>query len=203
MPAAKDHSSDQPITRHRNTAGQTTTIKVNPGGHYVTRDKTETIVTVLGSCVAACIRDPVAMVGGMNHFMLPESGDGVWGVASASLRYGNFAMERLINDILCRGGHRSRLEIKLFGGACILGTTALIGAQNADFVEAYLKAEGLSIAAAHLRGTHARRIHYLPVAGRVRMLEMPRLEVSLASVERGYGASLRSEESAGSMELFE
>ena len=132
------------------------------------------IVTVLGSCIAACIRDPIAQVGGMNHFMLPESDDGAWGAASASLRYGNFAMERLINDILCRGGHRSRLEIKVFGGARMIGNTALIGPQNADFVEAYLKDEGLPIAAAHLRGAHARRVHYFPLTGRVRMLEMPR-----------------------------
>lgn len=196
-------AEDITVTRQRNAQGQTTTVKINPGGHYVTRDKNEMIVTVLGSCIAACIRDPIAQVGGMNHFMLPESDNGTWGAASASLRYGNFAMERLINDILCRGGHRSRLEIKVFGGARIIGNTALIGQQNADFVEAYLKDEGLPIAAAHLRGSHARRVHYFPLTGQVRMLEMPRIETGLANLEQGYGVSLRSEAVAGSIELFD
>jgi chemotaxis protein CheD len=194
---------DQPTVRQRNVQGQATTIKINPGGHYVTRDKKEMIVTVLGSCVAACIRDPFAGIGGMNHFMLPESDDGAWGAASASLRYGNFAMERLINDILCRGGHRSRLEVKVFGGARLFGNGAQVGPRNADFVEAYLREEGLPIAAAHLRGEHARRIHYFPHNGVVRMLELPRIEASLATIEIGYGASLRSQPSAGSMELFD
>jgi chemotaxis protein CheD len=194
---------DQPTTRQQNAKSRSTAIKINPGGHYVTRDKNDMIVTVLGSCVAACIRDPLAGVGGMNHFMLPESDDGAWGAASASLRYGNFAMERLINDILCRGGHRSRLEVKVFGGARLFGNGAQVGPQNADFVEAYLKEEGLRIAAAHLRGEHARRIHYFPHTGVVKMLELPRTEASLATIEIGYGASLRSQPSAGSMELFD
>ena len=194
---------DEPITRQQNEPGKRTTVKISPGDHYVTRSRTEMIVTVLGSCVAACIRDPIAGVGGMNHFMLPESDNGVWGVASASLRYGNFAMERLINDILCRGGHRSRLEVKVFGGASIIGNAALIGPKNADFVEAYLRNEGLPIAAAHLRGAHARRIHYLPLTGRVRMLELARSEISVATAELGYGVSLRNDTPAGSIELFD
>jgi chemotaxis protein CheD len=190
----------KPKVDQRTAHEQVKTVKLNPGDYYVSRNKAETIVTVLGSCVAACIRDPLAMVGGMNHFMLPGSDDGAWGLASASLRYGNFAMERLINDILCRGGHRSRLEIKVFGGARIFG--AAIGPQNADFVEAYLKGEGLSITAASLRGNHAGRIHYSPLSGRVRMLELPRIEGGLAEAELGYSASLHGE-TAGSMELFE
>jgi chemotaxis protein CheD len=187
----------------RQAQGDIATIKIDPGGHYVTRNNNEMIVTVLGSCVAACIRDPMAQVGGMNHFMLPESDHGNWGAASASLRYGNFAMERLINDILCRGGHRSRLEIKVFGGARMIGSGAQIGPQNADFVESYLRDEGLPIAAAHLRGDHARRVHYFPLTGQVRMLEMPRVESGLAAIEMGYGASLRREAPAGSIELFD
>ena len=192
---------DPPTFRQRNAHGQASTIKINPGGHYVTRDQNEMIVTVLGSCVSACIRDTYAGVGGMNHFMLPESDDGAWGAASSSLRYGNFAMERLINDILCRGGHRSRLEVKVFGGARLNG--AQVGPLNADFVEAYLREEGLPIAAGHLRGEHARRIHYFPHTGQVKLLELPRIEASLATVELGYGASLRNQPSAGSMELFD
>src|SRR3954470_1398717 len=91
--------ADTPFSRHPGIRGQEMRIRVNPGGHYVTSGN-ELLVTVLGSCVAACIRDPVAGVGGMNHFMLPESDSGKWGIASASMRFGNFAMEQLINDIL-------------------------------------------------------------------------------------------------------
>ena len=161
------------------------------------------LVTVLGSCVAACIRDPSAKIGGMNHFMLPQSDDGVWGIASASLRFGNFAMERLINDILIRGGSRQNLEIKVFGGASIIANCAEIGLRNAAFVETYLRAEGLPIAAADLRGAHARRILYYPLSGLVRMLEMPRAEPTVARLELGYMARFETEPVAGSIELFQ
>ncbi len=190
------------FTRHKSADGQEMRIRINPGGHYVTKGN-ELLVTVLGSCVAACIRDPVVGIGGMNHFMLPQSDTGVWGIASASMRFGNFAMETLINDILSHGGHRDDLEIKVFGGATIIGATAQIGFRNADFVESYLHEEGLRIAARSLRGGHARRIHYQPHTGRVRMLEMPRAETMVARIEQSYGATLRAEPVAGSIELFD
>ena len=89
-------------------------VRVLPGEHYVVKNgKDEMIVTILGSCVAACIRDPLTGIGGMNHFMLPESNTGNWGSVSATMRYGNFAMETLINDILKTGCPKSRLEVKL------------------------------------------------------------------------------------------
>jgi chemotaxis protein CheD len=190
-------------TRHSGQTDRATQIRINPGGHYVTSGGDEMLVTVLGSCVAACIRDPFAGIGGMNHFMLPQSDDGSWGIASASLRFGNFAMERLINDILGHGGSRQNLEIKVFGGASIIGSGAQIGMRNADFVETYLRQEGLPIAAANLRGAHARRIHYYPSNGLVRMLEMPRVEPSVARFEINYVADLGTEPVAGSIELFD
>lgn len=177
-------------------------IKIGPGDHYVTQRSGCTIITVLGSCVAACIRDPAARVGGMNHFMLPESETGQWGDASANMRYGNFAMEVLINDILCQGGRRNRLEIKLFGGACLIANGPLIGHQNADFVETYLRAESMPIAAHHLRGTHARRIEYQPGTGRARMLEMKLENAPLAQSERSFFNSIRAKSDSGSVELF-
>ena len=194
---------DVPVTRFRDPHFQAVMVKVNPGEHYVTRSAEEMIVTVLGSCIAACIRDPVAGVGGMNHFMLPESTSGSWGNASASLRYGNFAMERLINDILCRGGQRTRLEVKVFGGAGMIGSGGSVGRQNAEFVETYLRDEGLHVAARHLRGNHARRIHYLPLTGRVRMLEMRREDDGVAVAEAGYRSTLGTEPAGGSVELFD
>jgi chemotaxis protein CheD len=194
--------TDNAFTRHRGIDGEEDKVRIYPGGHYVTSGR-EILVTVLGSCVAACIRDPLAKVGGMNHFMLPQSDDGIWGIASATMRFGNFAMEQLINEILCRGGRRHNLEIKVFGGAGIIGSSAQVGLRNADFVETYLQKEGLPIAAKSLRGMHARRIHYEPFTGRVRMLEMPRAESAIDKIERSYVDRLRAAPEAGSIELFD
>ncbi len=195
---------DDSVKRYRDPSFNAIAVKVHPGEHYVTRSDEEMIVTVLGSCVCACIRDSTAGVGGMNHFMLPESPNGNWGEhASASLRYGNFAMERLINDILKSGGRRSNLEIKVFGGANVLRNGATIGHQNSDFIEAYLKAEGLPIAAQHLYGELPRRVHYFPITGKVLMLELRRQEdLDRIRIEQTYRDSLKHEPVSGSIELF-
>jgi len=178
-------------------------IKIGPGEHYITRKPNEIILTVLGSCVAACIRDPLAGVGGMNHFMLPESTTGRWGGVSANMRYGNFAMEELINDILRRGGQRGRLEIKVFGGARMIVNGGAVGPQNADFVEAYVKAEKMQIAAHHLRGNHARRIEYDPMDGRVRLLELSLEKAHVIDTERQFLDVIRAPQGSGSVELFD
>ena len=179
-----------------------TQIRIGPGEYHVTRSDS-LIVTVLGSCVAACIRDPLAGIGGMNHFMLPTSATGTWGKVSADMRYGNFAMERLINDILRGGGRRERLEIKVFGGAAMLAHGAEVGHRNADFVEAYLKAEDMAIAARHLRGGFARRLEYAPLKGRVMMLEMGAGEAAVARVEAKFLKTIRSIPDGSSIELFD
>jgi chemotaxis protein CheD len=178
-------------------------VKIFPGEHHVTQVDDEMLVTILGSCVAACIRDPLAAVGGMNHFMLPEAGMSARDAISSSMRYGNVAMERLINDILVRGGRRDRLEIKVFGGGNVMNASANIGHRNADFVEQYLAAEGLPITAAHLRGSLPRRIHYFPATGRVMLLELPRAEQrAVLDIETRYKSKLESEPVTGSVELF-
>jgi chemotaxis protein CheD len=163
---------------HRHVA-----VNVPPGEHYVTTREDVVITTVLGSCVAACIRDPVIKIGGLNHFMLPSSESGIWGGTTGSLRYGNFAMERLINEILKRGGRRSRLEIKVFGGGDVLGGSAPIGHLNADFVEWYLRAEGMPIAASQMRGFAARRVRYFPTTGRVLVKELAMRDVKAPLAE--------------------
>lgn len=161
------------------------------------------VYTVLGSCISACIRDPIAGVGGMNHFMLPESAGAGWDTASASMRYGNVAMERLINDILKRGGARERLEIKVFGGGNVMNGTTNIGHRNAEFVEEYLAAEGLPIAARHLRGNLPRRVHYFPATGKVMLLELQRSEQEeVVRSEHSYKHKIEVEPAAGSVELF-
>jgi chemotaxis protein CheD len=189
--------------RYRDPRFDAIAVKVFPGEHYVTASSDEMLVTILGSCVTACIRDPLAGVGGMNHFMLPEARGGGWDTASASMRYGNVAMERLINDILIQGGIRQRLEIKVFGGGNVLKGTTNIGHRNADFVETYLAAENLPIVAHHLRGNLPRRVHYFPATGRVMLVELQRVEeAAIARSEVLYKSKIQVEPIAGSAELF-
>lgn len=154
----------------RGTSGKI--VKVGPGEHHVTTDPEVRIVTVLGSCVAACIRDPQAGVGGLNHFMLPDSAKGAWDDMPGSLRYGNFAMDRLIDDILRRGGRRDRLEIKLFGAAWMGPERNSVGTRNALFAKAYLRENRLNMLCGDLGGTRARRIVYEALSGKVFMLEL-------------------------------
>jgi chemotaxis protein CheD len=137
-------------------------IHVIQGEHYVTDDPEVMLTTILGSCVAACLRDPGTGIGGMNHFLLPDndSGDG------AALRFGAHAMELLINDILRRGGKRNRLEAKLFGGGRMFDGLTDVGEANANFAERFLKDEGVPVLGGSLRGPQARRVQFWPVSGR-------------------------------------
>ena len=140
-------------------------VHVGQGEHYVTDDPHVMLSTILGSCVAMCLRDPGAGIGGMNHFLLPE-GEGAG--TDAGRRYGAYAMELLINDVLKRGGRRDRLEAKLFGGGRMFDALTDIGSANADFAEKFLADEGIPVVSRSLRGAGGRRIHYWPVSGRAR-----------------------------------
>ncbi len=180
-------------------------VRILPGEAHTTDKKDEAIVTVLGSCVSACIRDPRSGVGGMNHFMLPESATGQWGEQlSAAMRYGNFAMEALINAVLRLGACRESLEIKLFGGANFTAGTTRIGDKNADFALKYLQNEGLRVAAADLGGILGRRIEYHPATGKVARLFLRGTgKDQVAEEERRYGATLRTEPVDGGVQLFD
>ncbi|NJO36416.1 MAG: chemoreceptor glutamine deamidase CheD [Rhizobiales bacterium] len=182
-------------------------VMVLPGRHHVTSSADEMIVTLLGSCVAACIRDPIVSVGGLNHFLLPESDTGQWGkTANAAMRYGNHAMETLINDIIKLGGARSRLEVKVFGGARVIegASTLSVGQRNVEFVQNYLMNEGLKVAATHLGGTLPRRIHYFPMTGKVQMRQMQRsADRDLFKEEIAYRNQIRVGDNAGDAELFD
>ena len=130
-----------------------TNAHVIQGEFLVSDDPDLMLTTILGSCVAACVRDPVAGVGGMNHFLLPgeDGGEG--------LRYGVQSMELLVNALLRRGARRDRLEVKLFGGARLIDGLTDVGSQNAAFAERFVRDEGLQAAGGSLRGQQARRIH--------------------------------------------
>lgn len=179
-------------------------VKVFPGEFYTTNKSDEVLVTILGSCVSACIRDPRLGIGGMNHFMLAEGEAQSWGGDSKSTRYGNFAMEKLVNELIKAGASRNSLEIKVFGGGNVTDTRNAIGTQNSDFVLKYLESEGLSCAAQDLGGLHPRRIHYYPATGRVvRRILAGSENSSIARQENEYAGRLSSRKVAGDIELFE
>jgi len=144
-------------------------VKLLPSEYYVTAGNT-VMLTVLGSCVAACLHDPEAGVAGMNHFMLPETAEG-GGSAADAMRYGTHAMEVLLRELLRAGARRERLQAKVFGGAAVLANmTALnIGERNAEFVLRYLCREGIDVHAQDLGGSRARRICFLPDSGKVQV----------------------------------
>jgi len=166
--------NDNSVRKYFDSKYKHMVVKLLPGDHYVTGEPSEMIVTVLGSCVAACIRDPETGIGGMNHFMLPEGNASDWKATNAVMRYGNHAMEVLINDIMKMGCPRSRMEIKVFGGANVIGGGGDVGHRNAEFVKEYLKNEGFAPIAVDLKGDMARRIHYFPATGKVQRLLMRR-----------------------------
>jgi chemotaxis protein CheD len=183
-------------------------VKIFPGQYYVTKQN-EMIVTTLGSCVSACIRDPQLGLGGMNHFMLPSksrdcrnvSNENPWSLAA---RYGNLAMELLINTIMRNGGNRKNLEVKLFGGAKILAHMKNIGYLNVDFIRKYIKAEGLVVLAEDLGGLCPREIRYFPATGKAQMRRLPQLAgASVARNEQNYRSNLNSGNFCGEIELFD
>ena len=159
-------------------------VKLLPNEFYTTSEDM-VLVTVLGSCVAACIQDRTAGIGGMNHFMLPDDGADVGHTAAGSMRYGAYAMEVLINELIKAGGRRERFEAKVFGGAAVLAgmTTMNIGDRNAVFVRRYLATEQIRIVAEDLQGTHPRKVAFLPHTGQV-MVKKLRLTQDPGVTER-------------------
>lgn len=181
--------------------------KLLPGEYYVTTTG-EQIATVLGSCVSACVRDRRTGIGGMNHFMLPQDaskGTSAWGTAvSAATRYGNVAMERLINDILKLGSSRDNLEVKLVGGGKVLGASAIdIGARNIDFVRKYVCDEGFIVAGEDLGDVFPRKVQYSPSTGRLRVKKLNAVRNNtLYERERNYLEVLEKEPVGNDIELF-
>lgn len=180
-------------------------VSVLPGKHYLTSARDEVISTLLGSCVAACIFDLSAGWGGLNHFLLPCGEPGGPDLGDSSTRYGNYAMEALINDLLKQGARRETLEVKVFGGANVIETRSghKIGSKNADFVLGFLKSENFRVSGQHLGGDRPRRILFNPTTGKVKMQLLKRTESrKIETVEKGFNASLKQSGMTGSIELF-
>ncbi|MBI4938782.1 MAG: chemoreceptor glutamine deamidase CheD [Nitrosomonadales bacterium] len=175
--------------------------KLLPGEYYVTaRDMV--LVTVLGSCVAACIRDRTNGIGGMNHFMLPgESGD----LLSSSARYGVYAMEKLINELLKMGARRGNLEAKLFGGGNVLRgfTVANVGERNANFAIGYLRNEKISVVAQDLLDIYPRKVYFFPSSGKVKVKQLRNVHNdTIVEREQEYKSRIKLADVQGEVELF-
>ncbi|MEZ5953119.1 MAG: chemotaxis protein CheD [Hyphomonas sp.] len=141
-------------------------IHVIQGTHAVSDDPNTMLVTVLGSCVATCLWDETAGIGGMNHFLLPEA----TGNDTEATLFGAFAMELLINELLKRGARKDRLNAKLFGGGRIVSGLSDIGAKNAEFARRFLAREGIPCVSESLGGDRGRRIRFWPVTGRAQQM---------------------------------
>jgi chemotaxis protein CheD len=178
--------------------------KILPGEYYFT-SKDMLIVTVLGSCVSACIRDRNTGLGGMNHFMLPDGGSDPSSPVSASARYGTYAMEVLINDLLKSGARRDNLEAKVFGGGAVLkGFTAInVGERNAAFVQNFLRNEKIRVVAEDLNDIYPRKVYFFPRTGKVLVKKLMQTHNdTLVKRETEYASRLKVQPVAGEVELF-
>jgi chemotaxis protein CheD len=173
-------------------------VKILPGEYFVYREDI-LIMTTLGSCIAACLWDRDAKVGGMNHFMLPEG-------EADSGRYGSFAMELLINEMMKQGATRATMEAKVFGGGQVIEgmTTMNIGQRNTAFVVDYLKTERIPIMSKDVLGPHPRKVCFLPASGKamIKRLAVSNPETLAAQDREAARKAAPVSASGGSVDLF-
>jgi chemotaxis protein CheD len=209
MNAPTRHSAAEPgyiehlaTNRYFDRAFDTEAVKILPGEYFVTTGDL-VLVTVLGSCVAACVRDPERRIGGINHFMLPATSE--HDPLSASARYGVYAMEILVNHLLKIGAQRSGLEAKVFGGGRVMAalSQSQVGDRNAEFVLDYLKTERIPVVARDLLDIYPRKVYFFPSTGRVLVKKLMKLaNRTVYKRERDYAARITREPVAGDVELF-
>lgn len=188
------------IKRYNDKSNNCVTAKLLPGEFYITQQK-EMITTVLGSCVSACVYDSTVGIGGMNHFMLPgtESSD----KSDESARYGLFAMESLINEILKCGCKKSNLKVKLFGGGQIIKNMSDIGRKNAHFAKTFVYAEGITLEGSDLGLIYPRKVNFFPHLGKVMVKRLRTLHnTTIQDREQRYYDSINKEQVSGEIELF-
>ena len=199
--AAPSHPAAQPVVAYdRELRAQS--VKILPG-EFLATSRDLVMTTLLGSCVSACLHDPDAGVGGMNHFMLPE---GSIGPVSVPARYGVYAMEVLLNGLLKHGAKRSRLQAKLFGGGHVLKafTSNNVGDQNVRFVRDYLSREGIPVVSEDLLGAQPRKVGFFARTGRALVKRLPKIQdVEVSRMETLYRDRLRQAPVVeGDVELF-
>jgi len=200
-------SGFETINRYWDNYHNTFAAKILPGEYYVTM-KDEIVVTVLGSCVSACIRDRVFGVGGMNHFMLPHTRDDLShhlgdGPSTTASRYGSYAMEMMINDILKHGGRKDNLEVKIFGGGKILKNMSDVGMRNIQFVEEYIAMEAIPLLSEDTGDIYPRKVVYHPNSGKVKVKKLRSLHnETLIKREEEYQHSIDEKPASSDIELF-
>ncbi|MCV2359057.1 chemoreceptor glutamine deamidase CheD [Paucibacter sp. TC2R-5] len=173
-------------------------VKILPGEYFVDNEDI-LVMTTLGSCIAACLWDRHAQIGGMNHFMLPEgSGD--------SGRYGSFAMELLINEMMKRGAAKSRMEAKIFGGGAVIAgmNTINVGERNTNFVIDYLKTERIPIVSKDVMDIYPRKVCFLPHSGKAMVKRLAPANTD-ALVQQDRAAAQKAQPvvaTGGSVDLF-
>lgn len=174
-------------------------VKVLPGEYFVTTDEL-VVTTVLGSCIAACIWDPRVRVGGMNHFMLPDGGN------DSSGRYGSYAMELLINEMIKLGARRETMQAKVFGGGQVMHTftTMNVGERNTQFVLDYLQTERIAVISRDVLDIHPRKVCYFPATGKamVKRLAHSHPETLETQERKGSAAIVVKATAGGSVDLF-
>ncbi len=195
------------VNRYWDKTRFTYAAKILPGEFYITPHD-ELITTVLGSCVSACIWDTSRRIGGMNHFMLPHdtSGSGSWGnieALRASTRFGNYAMEQLINELLKHGAQRKNLQVKVFGGGRVLAQMTDVGMRNIAFVRHYLRTEGFPVLAEDLGDVWPRKVVFFPLSGRVLVKKLRTLaNDTVIEREKRYLKVIDHQPVQGEVELF-
>jgi len=174
-------------------------VKVLPGEYFV-HNEDLLIMTTLGSCIAACLWDRDRRIGGLNHFMLPDNAGG-----GDSGRYGSFAMELLINEMMKRGAHRSSLEAKVFGGGQVIGgmNSLNVGQRNTEFVLDYLKTERIPVMSKDVLDIYPRKVCYFPASGRAMVKRLAATHGDVAAQERDAQAKAAPvAQAGGSVDLF-
>ncbi|HCV03157.1 chemoreceptor glutamine deamidase CheD [Pseudoalteromonas sp. MEBiC 03607] len=191
------------VKRFWDNQRQKVVAKVLPGEFYVSKTD-ELITTVLGSCIAACIYDEGLGIGGMNHFMLPmEKGVDPANAHSLNCRYGNWAMEYLINEILKNGASKRNLKVKLFGGGKIIRSMTDIGVGNIRFANAYILEEGLDLVSHDVGGPWPRKVLFNPQTGSAQVKKMRELHSDkLEKREIKYLHDIEHQDAETNIELF-
>ncbi|MEW5007820.1 MAG: chemoreceptor glutamine deamidase CheD [Cycloclasticus sp.] len=195
------------INRYWDTSHGYYSAKILPGQYYVSNND-ELIATVLGSCISVCVTDKVAGIGGMNHFMLPiysrEQADS-WGstLISAETRYGNFAMEHMINDVIKHGGVKNRLELKVIGGGRVMDQMTDIGLRNISFVYDYIANERLQLVKEDVGDRYPRKVLFHVKTGKVKVRKLKKVNNStLLQRDSEYLNKLNTQTVGGSVDLF-
>ncbi len=179
-------------------------VKILPGQYYAASGDAA-ITTVLGSCVSTCLWDPVRRIGGMNHFMLPGDTEAFASPVKASARFGVYAMEVLINEMIRMGADRRRMVAKVFGGGRVLQGFGLldVGAKNCEFVLEFLSTECIPVVAQDLLDIYARKVHFFPETGKAQLKKLHILpNDTVQRREREYMSTLGQSSRGGEVEIF-